>query len=323
MFKQLINKILKSSSLPAFVLMLILFIFNSITINNFYSLPSLTSLLNLTTPLICVAIGLSVVVLGGGLDISLGSIVCLTNVTFVFLIEKGIDLWLCILAAIGISLAIGIINGYVVGFLRVNSLIATFATSSIAGGLALWIMPRPSGTGSPAFVNWFAKGTFLGIPTSLYIIIVLLLIWLLVKLTPLGIYVYAVGRDEQKAYFSGISTKWVRFFTFIVSSLFTAVGALALTGNIGGGDPLVGLSLSLNAVAAVVLGGISLSGGKGNVLGSVFGAAFLGLIVQTVLGAKVPVLFQDMTSGLIIMFGIFGMTLISKWPGFNKTKTIR
>ncbi|MBH8605481.1 ABC transporter permease [Thermoactinomyces sp. CICC 10522] len=306
-------KILKWSSFPVLVLLIVMAVINSIITPGFLSLSSLSGFFGSYAPLVCVAIGSAVVLFGGGIDISLGAIVSLVNVVLITLVGKGFDMFSASVIALLVAVAMGALNGFVIGFLRVNPLLITFSTSSVAAGLALWVMPTPGGQASMNFITWY-NGNWFGIPTPIYFIVFVWLLWYLLSQTPIGIWLYAMGRDERKAFVSAISVSWLQFFTYVFAAFVTGIGAIALTGSIGSGDPLVGLPISLNAIAACVIGGISLMGGSGDSLGAIFGALFLGLVSTTVLAVHIPPFYQDLVSGVIVLFGIIGsISLLRKF----------
>lgn len=298
--------------LPVIILTLAFFIWNAFMVRGFIGAGSLREFLNLMIPLGCLTIGGTMVLITGGLDLSVGAVVCLVNVICVTLLGKGYNYSLPV--AIGVAVAaavgIGVLNGIAVGYLRINALLATFATQSIAQGFALWVMPRPGGKGSMVLVSWFKKGWVLGIiPSCALFILIPLLAWYLIRSTPFGIWLYAVGRDEQKAFASGIRTRMVKLLAYAFSGFMAGVASIALLGNIVGGDPNVGMSLTLSALASIVIGGVSLSGGEGDALGALLGAVFFNLIIYTVFGANLSVFYQDLATGMIILLGVIGMTL--------------
>lgn len=311
--KQRLRRIIKSHSFPAFILMLIVYIANIFLVKGFSGGASLVSFINLATPLVCLTTGLSVVVIGGGFDVSLGAIVCVVNVAYVTLADKGYPVAIAVLAGIGMALVIGLLNGIMIGHFRLNPLLTTFATTSVASGLALWIMPTPSGNGNADFIRFYSSGQIIGIPVSVWFVLVPLFLWLIIYVSPLGTWIYAVGKDEKKAYFSGIPADFVHFITYLYAAFCTACGAIALSGNIGGGDPKVGLSLSMNAVAAVVIGGISLTGGEGNPIGAIFGALFMYLITYTVYGVKINAYYQELSTALVMLAGVLLMSVLKKF----------
>lgn len=309
-------KILRWSPFPVFVLLIVMVIINVIVTPNFLTMTSISGFFASYAPLICAAIGAAVVLFGGGIDISLGAIISLVNVVLITLLEKGYDMISASLIALAVAIGVGALNGLVIGFLRVNPLLTTFSTSSIAGGLALWIMPSPDGQATMDFIMWY-NGDWFGIPSPIFFILVVWLLWWILKKTPIGDWIFSMGRDEQKAFASAIPVSWLKFFSYVFAAFVTGLGAIALTGSIGSGDPLVGLPISLNAIAACVIGGISLMGGSGDTLGAVFGAIFLGLVSTTVLAIQVPPFYQDLVSGVIILIGIVGSVSLAKKLKFD------
>jgi ribose transport system permease protein len=301
----------KLSYAPAAALFVLIVIFNIFITTRFLTTGFIVGFFSANAPLVLISIGEAVVLIGGGIDISLGAIVCLVNVVFITLVGSGWSFTAAAVTTILMALVCGIINGLVVGFLRVPPLLATFASTSVYGGLALWIMPTPGGAAPMNLISWY-NNTLAGIPAPVYIILAALIVWIVIKYSPLRIWLYALGRDEKKAYMSAVPVKWTQLFMYSFAGLMAGIGALCLTGSIGSGDPLVGLPLSLSAIAGCVIGGISLSGGKGNILGSLFGSLFLGLVITTVLSARIEPFYQDFISGIIILIGVIGSTFLSR-----------
>lgn len=264
------------------------------------------------TPIICVTVGVAVVLVAGGMDISLGSIVSMVNAIIVVLAGKGMPLGWVLAVAVLASVAAGALNGFVVAFVRVTPLLATFATSSVFAGVALWILPTPGGMVPMSFVNWYS-GYYFGIPRTALFIAVPLAVWLLFRSTPRGTEYYATGMDAKKAYASGAPVARFRFCAYTFAGLASGLGSLALTGYIGAGDPLVGASMSMSSIAAAVIGGISLSGGKGDVWGGIFGAMFLSLAITMVVSARVSSFTQGLLTGIILLVGILGSLLLAKY----------
>ncbi|MDP4091822.1 MAG: ABC transporter permease [Bacillota bacterium] len=306
-----LKSISKMTFLPAVTLFILFVILNIFITRRFLTSGFMIGFFTANAPLVLIAIGVSVVLIGGGIDISLGAITCLVNVVFISLVGNGWSFGSAAIVGLVIALVCGVINGIIVGFFRVPPLLATFATTSVFGGIALWIMPTPGGSAPMGLINWY-NSLFLGLPAPIFIIVAALLIWVAIKYSPIRIWLYSMGRDEKKAYMSAVPVKWTQLFMYSFSGLLAGIGALCLTGSIGSGDPLAGLPLALSAIAACVIGGISLSGGKGSILGSVFGALFLGLVITTVLSAKINPFYQDFFSGVIILVGVIGATLLSR-----------
>lgn len=311
-FGNIWRRVRRLPQLPVIILIVVFFLWNSLMVKGFASPASLREFLNLMVPLGCLTIGVSMVLVTGGMDMSVGATVCLVNVICVTLMGKkyGFSLTQAICVGVAAAVGIGLLNGIVVGYLRVNALLTTFATQSVAQGLALWVMPLPGGRGSRALITWFKGGTVFGfLPTCALFLLIPLAVWYILRLTPFGTWLYAVGKDEQKAFLSGGRTRLIKLAAYVFSGLMAGVASVAMLGNIGSGDPNIGMSLTLSAVASTVIGGVSLAGGEGDALGALMGAFFFSLITYTVFGANLSAFHQDLATGLIILLGVVGMTM--------------
>ena len=304
------GQITKWSAFPSLILMLAFFILNIFMTDNFLSENFMTGFFAANTPLICVSVGVGVVMMAGGIDISLGGMVCLVNVCFAMMIDSGVNSGLAVLVCVALSLGMGALNGVIVGFLRVSPMLATFAASSIYAGLALWLMPLPGGSIPSSFTTVY-NTTLLGIPFPIFIIALVLVLAKLIQYSRFGTHIMASGQNELKAYVSSIPVDRVRFFTYIFAGLCAGIAGLAISANSGGGDSRVGLPLSLNSLAACVIGGISLAGGKGDAWGAVFGALFLQMVTTVVLATGLSSFYQDFIKGIILLIGTLGSIIIS------------
>jgi ribose transport system permease protein len=260
---------------------------------------------------ICIAIATGLIIMGGGIDISLGALLSLINVILTQLVAQGWDIGWAVLISLVIATACGALNGCIIGFLRISPMLATFATLSVFTGLALWVMPMPGGSMPDAFRSVFS-GLFMGIPVTLLFLIGVLLLTFLIYKSPLGTKIKAVGWDLQKSFISGIKVSKVQFFIYTFAGLICGIGAIGLTANMGGGDPNVGAALSMTAIAACVIGGISLSGGVGNTLGAFFGALFLAMLTNLVLAANISSFYQDLSKGIILLLGIIVAVMLAR-----------
>lgn len=313
------NKITQWSALPSFVLFLLFAVINLLITEGFFTTSFIGSFFSTNAPLICVSLGCAVVLIGGGMDISLGAIVTLINVIFAKLIEMGLSTSAVIAVCLLLAVLLGAVNGFVIGYMRVTPLLATFATSAIFAGLSLWIMPTPGGSVPEGFADWY-NGFFL-LPVSLFIVLALFLLCILIYKTPVKYWIYSVGKNELKAYVSGVPVKATKFFMYTFAGFTAGIGAIAISGSIRGGDPMVGLPLSMNSIAACVIGGISLSGGGGTLVGSLFGSMFLMLVTIGVSSANVPSFYQDLVTGIILLVSVVLSILLEKNWSMKAPKT--
>ncbi|MER3479312.1 MAG: ABC transporter permease [Meiothermus sp.] len=251
----------------------------------FFTGRTLANNLRTFLPLILLAVAQTLVVIGGGIDLSLGAILTLSSVVMVqaFGMEADPGPWRTF-GGVGLGLLVGTlagtVNGLCVAYLRLQPIIATFATSFIWGGLALWVLPQPGGN-VPTLLQDFVR-VYLLVPFSLWVILAILLAWGWFLGTRWAKHLYAVGGNPQAAFTSGINVEGVRLGSYALAGLLTGCGAFFITADIATGDPLIGGPLTLASVVAVVIGGTRLSGGAGGIVGSVLGAIVYYLLKNVV-----------------------------------------
>ncbi len=244
------------------------------------------SLVIAALPLAFAAMAQSVIVISGGIDLSIGAQMALTNCIAAKLMQghgMGTALAICVVVLV-LGLGIGALTGAVIVASRVPDIVVTLASSFVWAGAALLVLGTPGG-GSPQSFQELSTlaAVWEWLPNGLVILaVVLAVVWLPLKRTSLGLAVYAVGSDRDAAYLSGVRVGATRILAYALGGLFAAAGGLALTSTTGIGSPLAGDIYTLNSVAAVVLGGVALVGGKGGLLGPVV-ASFIVTIVVAIL----------------------------------------
>lgn len=209
------------------------------------------------------------------------------------------------------ALMVGGFNALLIVGMRINPMLATFAMSFVAGGMALYLLPAPGGMIPGELIN-FIMGKWFGVPTALVGILALALVWLILKRSPFMTRLLAVGGDPVKSFSSGVPVARVRVISYLVSSLFAGVAGLALTFSIGSGDPLIGQTYTLLSIAAAVIGGVAILGGSGDGLGAIFGALFLAVIPDMLLGLGISPFYQQFVLGVIILTGLGGVVLMQR-----------
>jgi Ribose/xylose/arabinose/galactoside ABC-type transport systems, permease components len=258
-----------------------------------------------TAALALVAIGATLVVLTGGLDLSAGAVMGLVNVILATHLagDPAADALVVLVAFLVAGLA-GLANGVFVGLLGVPSIIVTVATLFIFNGAALLILPQPGGTATPDFVAVFS-GTILGVPRSLVLIVAGAGIWLLLKHTRFGLAIYAIGSDAKSAYLSGVPVRWVLVATYAVAGLFYGAAGIFLTAQIASGSPVIGsTSFLLTVFIAVILGGTRIGGGQGGAIGTVLGAFVVTAIVGVLFSLGVTPFFTGFAEGLVLLIAV-------------------
>lgn len=272
---------------------------------------------NLTTflPLILVAIGQTYVILAGDIDLSVGSIVALSNVVTVSVfaaLGNGPDaIPYGMAAGLATGLLAGLANGILVSVLRLQPIVTTFATGIVLGGAAIWVLPQ-AGLPVPDAYWMGYSGAILGVPTVLLILGAAALGVAVLSRSVFYAHLLAVGGNRAGAFQTGLPLVRLRILAYGLSGLFSAVAALCLTGETASGDPLLGGALALSAISAVVLGGTALSGGQGGALGSILGALVLGLIGNVIFFAGLPFEYQTLVQGLIVLLALAGGVIVTR-----------
>lgn len=251
-----------------------------------------TSISKNSLPLIYLAVGQAVIVIAGGIDLSLGAQLLLANVIAArFMDEQSFGVVL--LVAVGLIVAIALLNaltGYIIGISGVPDIVVTLATSYIWSGVALWILPSPGGGTAPLF-RWLFTGSESGIGGTFILPILMmavptLLVLTLSKRSRVGLSMYAIGSDSVAARLAGVDVRRAKIASYAIGGAMAALAGLATVAITGTGDPRfsVGANATLNSVAAIVLGGIALTGGVGSVLG-VVAAAIILIMLNPILSA--------------------------------------
>lgn len=297
----------RNTFLFALLLLVIAVISNVILQPNLLESGTLNSNMRVFLPLILVAVGQAIVILGGGIDISAGAIVSIVNAVLATQVgTNGDPLWAItiMLGSLLLGMVAGAINGFFVAVLRLQPIITTYATSFLFAGFALFVLPNPGGGLPSSVTSVYRDSTPLGLPLAFYIIGLLLLAWYGIRQTRYGRYLYAVGGKPDAAYETGVPVVAVQFSTYVISGLMAALGGIATTLLTGSGNAGVGDSLTLAAITAVVIGGTALSGGTGGIGGAIIGAILLGLVRNIISFAKIDTWWQTFVNAAIIVIAL-------------------
>ena len=262
--------------------------------------------------LLLAATGQTIVLLRGGIDLSIGGMISLGTV--IAATQSGDDAFSAVLRGghgRGDRPPIGVTNGLLISVLRLQPFLVTLATWSILGGTALVILPTDGGT-IPAAWMTFGNSSVLGLSTSVWLLALLFLFWLWFRDTRLGVVIRATGSNEKSAFLSGVSLTWINVATYGLSGVFAALSALYLTTQTGTGSPTVGNGYILPTVAAAVIGGISLFGGRGGLAGTIVGAFILTIIGNLVFVLDISSYWQPIASGAILLVAVLASSIADK-----------
>ncbi|WP_159635511.1 ABC transporter permease [Sphingobacterium composti Ten et al. 2007 non Yoo et al. 2007] len=297
------NYILKNNTLIIFILLLFV---SSILSDSFLTITNISNLLRQVAPIGLVSIGMFLVILTGGIDLSVGSILAFIGVVFA-LLSYEVYYPVALLLSIIFGILCGVISGYLVAYQYIASFIATLAMMTIVrGGGFLLSKGAPITVGEhSSSILTLANGTFLGIPYSAIILFVSFgIVYVLLKYHVYGRKVIALGSNEEAVRLSGINVKQIKMSVYVLAALLTTIAALLMVGRTGVGTPNVGVGMELDAIAAVVIGGASLSGGKGTVFHTLLGVFILGMIGNIMNLLDVTSYLQQLIKGVIIILAV-------------------
>ena len=300
-------------SLIALVLM---FVALSLASDKFLSLDNGLNVLRQISINLCLSIGMTLVILSGGIDLSVGSVLAIAGAVAAGLLKSGIVLPACgvmlqftvfggILAGLAVGLLFGFFNGLVITRFRLPPFVATLGTLSIARGVTqLWTKGYPI-TGLGSGFDFLGSGHFLRIPMPVWISAVLVLVFTVVtRATVFGRYLYAIGGNEQAARLSGINLNRMKVGVYALGGLMAGVAGLLLTARLDSATPSAGIGYELDSIAAVVIGGTSLSGGRGSIFGTVLGCLIIGILNNGLVLLNVLPFWQQVIKGFVILAAV-------------------
>lgn len=291
---------------PVIGLLLIIVII-SIMSPSFLTLSNLFNVLRQVSINALIAFGMTFVILTGGIDLSVGSILALTGAVTAGMMSGGMDPLLAMLLGVLLGVILGAINGLIIAKGKVAPFIATLATMTIFRGLTLvYTEGRPiSGLGDSAVFTMLGKGYFFGIPVPVITMsITFAVLYFILKKTTFGRRVYAVGGNEEASRLSGINVDRIKIYVYSLAGGLTAIASLILTSRLNSAQPTAGNMFELDAIAAVVLGGTSLTGGRGWIVGTLVGALIIGVLNNGLNLIGVSSFFQQVVKGAVILIAV-------------------
>jgi len=264
-----------------------------------------TSLVNNAAPLALAAAGETLVVLSRGFDLSVAGVVSLTNVILaVYPLEGPLGALASLAISLAVGAAVGLVNGWLVAVLRLQAIAATLGTMIVCQGLALVVLDAPGGTVADWLSYELTDVVFGWLPVAGLVVAAAVAVWLVVLRTDLGVALYAVGADEHSAALSGVAVTRVRFAAFVGAGMLYGVAGFMLSAQTATGNPNAGTPFLMLTFAAVALGGTSLSGGRGGLVGSILGAASLMLLQKVLFSGGVSSFYTGIFQGAVLILAI-------------------
>lgn len=282
--KQLKRKLLAAPRLTSvftiYMLLLIVFAVMCVYSESYRSVYNITNLIAQCMPLACIAMGQTIVIISGGIDLSVGSTisVCTAVAAKLMNTDSPVQVGLAVVAVLATGALVGAMNGFGVHFLRVPPMITTLCTSTMLSGVALWILPMAGGKVNKVFAKFiYQKWDIVSMPLVIMLLVFLVLRWLLYQ-TPSGVSIYALGHSKRIAQTMGVKVRKTGMKAFLICGLCAAVTGLLLACRMRVGDPTCGAPYSMDSITAAVIGGTAMTGGLGLLSGTIAGALLVGML---------------------------------------------
>lgn len=271
----------------------------------FLSKQNVLNLLRQSSIIGIISAGMTFVIISGNFDISVGAVAALSGVIVMRLATTGTNLFLAIIAAILVCAIIGLVNGIMVAKVNVPSLIATMAMVTIVRGILLMITGGYPITQTIPMLDSLGNGYFLGIPMPVIVFILVVIVsYIVLTQTKFGRHVYSIGGNQDASKLNGINVDSQKIKVFIINAVLAAIAGLVLTGRLGTASPVAGDSYDMDAIASVVIGGTSVSGGSGSVLKTIIGVLLMSVINNSFNLLGIDIFFQYIFKGLIILVAV-------------------
>ncbi|UTT86908.1 ribose ABC transporter permease [Vibrio pelagius] len=306
--KSLLSKewLIEQKSLIALIFLIVIVSFLN---PNFFTVDNILNILRQTSVNAIIAVGMTLVILTAGIDLSVGSVLALCGAFAASMIGMEIPVMVAVPTALLAGAALGAISGVIIAKGKVQAFIATLVTMTLLRGVTMvYTDGRPISTGftdtADAFA-WFGTGYAMGIPVPVWIMtVVFAAVWYLLNHTRFGRYVYALGGNESATRLSGIDVDKVKIGVYAICGLLAAVAGIIVASRLSSAQPTAGMGYELDAIAAVVLGGTSLAGGRGRIMGTLIGALIIGFLNNALNLLDVSSYYQMIAKAVVILLAV-------------------
>lgn len=299
-------RLASSKELGLFVVLVVLVLFLTWQSPNFLTQGNLVVVSRQIALALFISIGMTFVIISSAIDLSVGSVVALTSVCLgLLMVDEGLSPVLAIVLAMAAGAAVGLFNGIIVSRTKIPAFVVTLGTLAMASGLALGLTTGSTISGFPDGFLTIGQGLVAGVPVPVILALVVAVIsHLVLTRTVFGRHVYLIGSNEEAARLSGVKVRAVKVSIFVIASSLAALASVVETSRLSVAQPSAGAGYELAAIGAVVIGGASLFGGEGSILGTVLGTTLLGLILNGLILLGISAYWQQMFSGGIIIAAV-------------------
>lgn len=301
------------TEITMFIVFIMFFIAMSIVSPQFATKGNIMNVLSQLSVVAIISIGQTFVIVSGGIDLSVGMIICISGMLSGMYMAKTGNVFAGILIIIGVAIFVGIINGILVGYLKIAAFVATLGTQSICNSLAYTTSDGNSAAGFPQILSIVGNFKIFGVRAYIYFMILLYIImfWVMAK-TKLGRFTYAIGSNIEAARLSGINVRFYKMMCYVICGLMCGFAGLVNMIRLMSVDPTTGTGLEMNAIASVVIGGVSMAGGKGTLIGT-----FIGVLIYQFLRNALNLLginpfWQGFVTGVVIIVAVLADSFSSR-----------
>ncbi|MFK0693001.1 ABC transporter permease [Mesorhizobium sp. IMUNJ 23033] len=313
---RVLRRFVETRELTLLVLIVAIIVGMSLASPVFLSLANFRAIAIGMAPTVIIAVGMTVLLVSGGFDLSVGSVLALASTVTALLLLSGASIPLAILGALALGVIIGLANGIVVTRIGVNPLVATLGSMSIARGIALVLTEGFSLSNLPPAFGWAGRAEILGLPFLLWVALALVVVFdLAMRHGSFFRQLYYIGANEKAARLSGLAVDRVRTLAYMLSGLLAALAGILLASRLMSGTPTAGNALELQVLAAAVIGGASLRGGEGTVLGAFLGVIFVALINNAMTMLAVSIYWQMIVTGAVLVLAVALDMLVRRGDG--------
>lgn len=285
--------------------LLLLVVFMGVMAPNFVSLDNAVNVARAVSINAILAGGMTLVILTGGIDLSVGSVVALTGVSSVLLWTAGAPAIVAVLGGIIVGAATGLINGTLIAYLGLPAFIITLGALTYIRGFSYSLTDAQPLIASDLGFRGLGNGAIAGIPTPVVLMaLVYIVLWFILERTKFGRHVYAIGGNKEAARLAGIKVKWTLVRVYLIMGACAGLAGIIFAARVESGQPKAGEGYELDAIAAVVLGGTALMGGRGRIVGTLIGALIIGVLSNGLVLMNVPFFYQLVVKGLVIVLAV-------------------
>lgn len=287
------------------LILIILLIAMAFLTDRFFTLKNLTNVGRQISLNAFITIGMTLVIISGGIDLSVGGVCALSCCMCAKLVNETGNVYLAIAVTLLLGIAVGFFNGFIVSATGIAPFIVTLSTVSITNGITLVATNASPTPINNAVLKRIGQGVFIGIPIPIYIMVVMaLLAAFIMTKTKFGRYIYAIGGNEKSAIVAGIRVPTVKLLVYIISGFLSAFTAVIYTGRLSSGVPSLGDGFEMDAITSAVIGGASLSGGQGGIWGTLIGAVIIGILDNALNLLNINSYFQEIVTGTVVLLAV-------------------